>query len=749
MQVEIKFIGVQTHEQTPELALYAIDARGAAKKLVAGTAGKLDLGNDPGRHIKGIIAIGPNVPDPGKLDAKLLVKFSAAQELPTWEKNPVVEIPAQWWRQWLHFTICLAGKVSKCFPFFFEKTSLLKGLALGRIPFPPIERCYPICNGVVEVWESTCCCFPFLISDVPSLIAKLKAFLTANPVMFPPAPRPDPDPGPIDRLAEKRVNRAIAAGNVDLRFAPNPQLHQDLQVLEASSQQEAVQYFVTHPSLWPIWCRCTSSQLGDAALQPDGSFQFCFEQFPFILWNCYRSYFYKVYQQQNGQLVCIYDGAAAHQYFAADDFANLSTLSGSACTNPQPIPGTDFVVLQQIGATSTHTLHSNYGVPDASGNDTTQTGPYSVATPPVNGGLVNANDAPWCKTLDFMLYFDPGMQGLGAYYYRMSVAPADLNGNPVGTMQPLQNAIAWSKYALGTSGVETDPQTLGPQPPITNSVGAFVQDLYVIPYNSATIQPVGSTSPDQDWEPGQFHQYFDTTTLNPSASPPPGPGNGRFLVAVEIFNSGGDRMVPPGVTPEPGDVAVSFEFLRLMPILTGAGSTTTVPFAALTHLIWADNRPVVGEIDNFNLAGSSSAAECQFLTGDGDEAFQVGYRAYHAVLGDPNPPNPLPPSTFMSSFVLWWERGLNGGTGTLDSGADSDQPPTRGGGSPELSPAANGLLSTLLPNPLPPATIPVEFPIACSFAIELDVYSKHTDGTYHYDDLDAHVLAAVALSRTS
>jgi hypothetical protein len=29
------------------------------------------------------------------------------------------------------------------------------------------------------------------------------------------------------------------------------------------------------------------------------------------------------------------------------------------------------------------------------------------------------------------------------------------------------------------------------------------------------------------------------------------------------------------------------------------------------------------------------------------------------------------------------------------------------------------------------------------------VYSKHTDGTYHYDDLDAYIPAAVALSRTS
>jgi hypothetical protein len=36
-------------------------------------------------------------------------------------------------------------------------------------------------------------------------------------------------------VAVANVNRAIAAGKVDLRFAPNLELHQDLQALQASS----------------------------------------------------------------------------------------------------------------------------------------------------------------------------------------------------------------------------------------------------------------------------------------------------------------------------------------------------------------------------------------------------------------------------------------------------------------------------------------------------------------------------------
>jgi hypothetical protein len=105
--------GVQPNEQTPNLALYAIDARGKAAKLVAGAKGQIDLGADTGR-ITGTIALGPDVPDPSTLDASVLQKFSAAQVLPVWTKNPEVELPAQVRRQWLIFRVCVAGKVSKC-----------------------------------------------------------------------------------------------------------------------------------------------------------------------------------------------------------------------------------------------------------------------------------------------------------------------------------------------------------------------------------------------------------------------------------------------------------------------------------------------------------------------------------------------------------------------------------------------------------------------------------------------------------
>jgi len=591
----------------------------------------------------------------------------------------------------------------------------------------------PICNGVVEVWESTCCCFPFLLEDVPVLISKIQEVLAQNPVMFPPPPRQD---APASRALKASVDKAIATGKADLRYLPNTQLSQDLQVLQSSSAADAVSYVQSHPSLWRIWCNCSTAKLAETPLNPDGSFQYCYNQYLYFWPICWRSFFYKVKQFVGGSWVYIYDGSAAHQYFSADEIANLSTLLGNACGGVQPPPGTDFVILQQIGSTLSYALHSNYGGVDGANNDLTQTGPYSVQTPPASGGLVNGNNAPWCKNLYFMLYFDPGMEALGAKYYRMSIAPADLHGNPVGAMQPLQNAVAWLKYVEvivgGNLEIAVLPQTLGP-----NTVGA-VNGLFQIPYNA-----------DADWLSGQAHQYYDTTTLNSAASGVPGPGSGRFLLAVEIFDSAGNRLVPPGVTPGVGDAAASFQYLR-MTAPPGPGSTANVPYAALTHLFWADNRRVHGEIDNFSLNGVTSNAQCQFLSGAASDSFQVGFRAYHAVLGDdgatppvPPTPNPLPPTSFMESYNLTWERGLNGPSGTFDSGGDIDvgspltpAPPQ----APQQSPAANGLLSNLLgPPPTPP-------PTACSFAIDLYVTSKHTDGSSHFDDLDFEVLAAVALS---
>src|SRR5262249_2908044 len=223
--------------------------------------------------------------------------------------------------------------------------------------------------------------------------------------------------------------------------------------------------------------------------------------------NCRRSYFYKVKQWQGGRWVYIYDGATAHQYFNASDFATLSTFLGLTCGQLPPPDGTDFATLQAIGSTPAYDLTSHYGGVGGGGVDLTQTGAYSVVAPPANGGLVGAGDAPWAKTLSFLLYFHPDLKNLGAHYYRMSVVAADSTGAPLGGATPevIVNSVSWQKFVLVGLNWEVEVQALGPKV----SAGNAVAGLFEIPYNA-----------DAFWLGGQYHQSLDTTKY----------ADGRYLV---------------------------------------------------------------------------------------------------------------------------------------------------------------------------------------------------------------------------
>ncbi|MGZ4853717.1 MAG: hypothetical protein ACXVKH_00740 [Candidatus Angelobacter sp.] len=572
-----------------------------------------------------------------------------------------------------------------------------------------------MCNGIVEVWERTCCCFPILIPQVPVIIQRLKKLIEQEPIKFPPPPPPPlGDPGPIDQAALQNVNRALALGQVDPLVVPNTELHTDLLTMQSLPADQALQYFQSRPSLWPIWCHCSSAKKGETVLNPDGSFNLCFWEFPFfpILSFCRKSYFYKVKQLVNGQWVYVYDGVAAHQYFTADQFASLSTFRGQGCGQTTPPPGEDFATLQNIGFTPSYNINSHYAGQTLAGVDLTQTGAINLATPPDNGGLQLGDDAPWGKTLSILLYFHDGLQtpAIGAVYYRLSAVAADNNGNPLGgaTPQPITNPVSWNKFVDVGGHFELAAEGLGPQ------IVGGATGLFKIPYGP-------------EWLNGQFHQTLDTALYaNHNAM-----GNPRYMLILELFDSAGKRIVPTGASTKPGGLASDaerpFNFLRLMSA-SGPNSTSTVPYASLAHLLWFDNRPCYGAIEDFDMNGTPSSEQCQFLRGPADSEFQVGYRAFHTVMGDSNPP----PRTFMQSYSVTYHRGLNGPSGTLDSGGDTNQPSGMFGGPNVKTPAAT--FHSLLGDQT-----------ACSFAINLDVSCKHTNGFGHIYDYDVHQEAAVAI----
>jgi hypothetical protein len=737
MAYKVTLVGAQAHEQTPAIAVYEVDARGrVGRKIAVVTDGQLDLPAD--RTV--VVAFGPDVADVATLDPKGLVTVRLADQLPIWERNNDILLPPNWWRGWLGFEICVSGNTYRCFPFILEREAL-RAVALGQLrPVFP-ERCEPLCDATVEIWASTTCCGPFLITDVPKLIANLSAFLQANPVMFP----PPPSPGPVERSLVRRVGAALGAGKISTSFVPSPALSMHLQTLESLTPQDAVTYIEAHPSLWPFWCDTSSGYIGETAVNPDGSFSFCYRHYPFFLFNCRTSYFYKVKQYVNGAWQYIYDGSAANQYFSADEVANLYAQTGQLCYQPPILPaGT--ATLQQIGFIPAYDFNSHWVSTPASGPnagiDQTQIGDGVMAPLPQNAGLGLADGAPWAETIWIMLNFDPGLKSAGAYYYRLSTVQADPSGSgkPINgaTLRPITNAVAWNYQDDSVFPPMTKTLPLGPSALATPG-------LFIIPYPG-----------DRNWygnadNSGFYHQTLNTASLANAIAGGPGQGNGQFLLILELFDSSGNRLVPTGTGTEPGDVDADFSFVRLIaapPVTPPALTDAIVNLPSLTHIIWVDNRPVVAEIVNFQ--SSTGTQVCQTLTAAASAQFTVGYQAYHTVMCDSSP-SPIPATTFIASYAMSWEKGLAGGTGILVEANEFSVPgniPPPLVNAPTNCPVGVNFASTsAADNPLAADNTfgnLLGTDTFCAFSISLSVQPKHTNG---FSTLSPVVnTAAVALS---
>ncbi len=720
MKLTVKFVGAEPNEQTPNVAFYQVNASGqVTHKIGVARDSQLEVSAEFTKQRSAVVGLGPDVDDISTLDPKSLLQLRVSDQVAAWEKNEELIIPSLWWRQWIFFTVCVSGKASKYRLWLFDveaiKANALASRSLLRFP----EICTPLCNAVVEVWEDICCCWPIPVIDIPIIIANLQRLLEEEPIQFPPVPNP-PDPAPFNRVAIDSVQRALAQGKTPFLFAPNTDLARHLQNLKSMSAEEAIRYIEINPPLWRFWCHCSSYKVGETTVNPDGTFNFCWKQFPFLLINCRRSYFYKVKQWDGVSWVYIYDGAAAHQYFNADQFANLQTFLGQGCGQAPPPPGTDFAMLQQIGSTSSYLLHSNWNGATAADVDLTQTSEFGLNSPPSSGGLLDFSgytNAPLAQTLSFLLFFHPGLEALGAFYYRLSIVAADSTGNPQGgaTPAPIMNSVAWSQWVIDSHG------NWVPQAQVLGPVSKGTQNgLFQIPYLDDAL-----------WLGDQFHQYLDSTKY----------ANGRYLLVLELFDNAGNRLVPVGAPADAGDKPTNFTFLRWL-TASGTDSTATVPYAALTHLLWFDNRPVYGKIEDLDVDGTPSSAECQFLSGPGDSQFQVGFRAVHAVMGDPSP-NPIPPATFMQDYSIGWSEGLGGPSGTLCTvplpactAGDVNQPATMFTG-PNVKTLPVTFATLLGP---PPA------PQACAFTVNLAVHCKHTNGSSHIYAYDVYPEASFAVS---
>lgn len=573
-------------------------------------------------------------------------------------------------------------------------------------------RCYPVCIGRVEVWRRICCCDPWIVFDprIPELIKELEYLVQRIP-RDPIPPIPDPDPGPLlaagpseNPFADSVLFREGALDERSVRAA------EDLRAIRALSDEQIPAYINARPHLFCRRYDCGSPvKVAEGELGPDGVFNICWRTFPFLLRRgCNEEYAYIVRQPFGPFWLTIYNGVTAGHWF--DDDANPTLTSYSPFAyGCRGNPSGNFVFLDLIGDTGAHELVT----PDADSAT-------SVNTPAYNSGLVFPAPNPaaaegtdlnrnWGGTLKLNFLFSEGMQDVGAKYYRVSIIEANAFGDPTGTRYYCDSGLSWNKAVPdGGGGVDIVPVSLGPT---SAGSGANTQNfLYEIPYD---------TNPTTEWNAGQYHAHVNTNDLrwtNPDV---------RHLIMLEVFDENGRRLRPQG-TPATGlggaETTAEFTFRRRY---QETGATANVPFGALTHMFWWDNRDVFADIVDLRRNGLIFNAECLFFGGDVNTTFSVGYRAYH------------PREPFQLYHRITWRRGLGStafSSGTLQPTNPNNvgQPPALPGGS-----ATNTFGQMLRPDLDPDRR-------KCAFTAFLHILNKRTDGDdlgfQHRTDTAAFVL---------
>lgn len=615
------------------------------------------------------------------------------------------------WRPWLQFTRCVGGNVRRCRPFTIVLDDILASRGLAALPavrkatnFRPITRypflrCQPICFGRVEVYKRICCCRPPIVFDPGDLPIEVNPdFPFPTPEdpfgpIGPIGPRPGPDPAPFALrnlvLTEGAIDEA-KIGRLQARAFPK------------ATTAERLRDFV---QLYPFfWCQCSTPKLvGTGFVQNNGVFSVCWKEPPtFLLPECHEEFAYIVKQPHGGSFVTIYNGVAANQWFHAGDAPTLTSYSPIAIgCRDSDVPGDGvgpFVVLEDIGATPSHRLETP-----------TQTSFQSVGAPAYNSGLLDpvVNPAAALGQLrnrnlggDVALqyHFTESMRAIGAVYYRIQVARADGSGSPIGSFAPVA-PMTWATWKLNTAtpgSVALGPHTAGGQ-----------NDLSFIPYDIGnTGVPIG---PNEEWQDGQYHGVIPTG----------GFANGRYLVMLEVFNAAGARLKPTGAPATEAGNAAGFTFRRW----NVPASTVAVPFSALTHMLWWDNRHAVADIVDIRLNAAASSDQCQFLEGGPGATVQIGYRAFH--------PQPGVPS-FLHNHSLVITRGLNGPSWQVANPPEAEV----GEGGPAHPSVAKTLFELLGDEPVGHQK--------CAFAVNLNAHVKTTNGAGTLTNLNASETAAFA-----
>ncbi|TFW28936.1 hypothetical protein [Massilia horti] len=713
IELRVTFVDLGCNEQPPQFGAYQLDDAGRPIRKIGAYDGKV-FRIEPA-NVQ-LFALGPNVDDLSSLQADNLITYRLPQKIDEWRNGAV--LARDIWSRFIPLFTCVTGTVRKCRPWYwqlFDDIRLAPALSLMQstrikpitaevnqhIVFP--FGCLPVCDGMVEVYERECCC-PYI--PIPILLDRLREILRHLPIPLPDPIPTGPDPTPITaRMVQTQASTLQArAAQLDFSAIPPENLHTDYLALRTMSNEMATQYVQQRTYLWPLFCQCSVRKVAQTSIQPGGRFDVCFLRPPRRP-NCVITYAYKVKQIINGVLTVVYDGLAAHQYFGASEPANIRTYNPvvRTCADgpgyPPPNDGAPFVMLEYV--TGPGTRHFNFPV---------QKGEKQVDTLGANHGTYTtsyAPDCPWATRLGLRLWFSPDLEPIATYYRLTAYAVDSASGLAVGAPNVLKDSVTWDKFVTDQI---VGPETLGPV-----SVGTE-QNLFRIPYWNNT---------DHRYLSGQFHQVWNTASSNFP--------DGKYMLIIEVFDKSGNRIKPTGA-PGAGTPA-NFQFRRWQ----SAIETQSVPFADVAHIFWIDNTPVSGKIVDLRKGGIANTGECQYMSGPGSTTFAIGFKAYH-VHGVTTYPTSPDDDSFMASYSIHWQRGLNGNTGTLGPAAGGNNHTDVGEDGVPVSSGtetfANMLTSmgTVLQR--------------CTFSVSLYVAAKHFDGYGRISAYDYPQTASFALEIT-
>lgn len=725
LQASFELVGLGDAPRPP-LRVYIVDPLGKREPLELSNAGQFMLDEE---HVGKGYALELGGPGGGETR-----RFSYDQFVKTIKADHVYRLSEMVWKGLPLWNRCVTGQVEVCWhrPPFLQVAEV----AIERIQFDDIapmltasdlisgvrrlfRQCQPVCNGKVEVFLRTCCCPVLRPIDPVVVIKDLCRIIHCEEIQWPRKPWPDPGPLRIRRLDEamepayelkvatlRALKRATAAED-----AASPvevlKAARHLYALQQLTPERQVEYIQLHAELLYCCCTCSTSKVAEGYIQQDGKFDICFHAASWLRLGCSQRVQYRVSQIQEGGWVVIYDGVATGESFPLDDEAVLH-----ASANADPCPGvhdwgpTPFVILERIGNTWADTLiHSTDQDGEAAGLPT-WVGPLAAHDGLANEGPVASTSGPynqpWGKTLSLGYQFHPGLQALGAKYYRTRVIRVGSNGQPLGgpgaVNFTMTGALSWRKY-YNPPG----PDDVGVQwVPLNNPVVNGIEGLYTIPFPDL-VYP---------WLGGQWHAAVVTDQLVDGSPRMP---NGRYLFVVDIFDAAGKRLVPAG-SLEPaaaGEVAAAFQDPRLDgPIDAAFSHTSVVPHRALAGLFRVDNLAAYADIEAIRHNTTDSNANCQFLVGPSSDTVQLRYSAYQA-------------DGFQWYHHVWFKQGLTGpitylpkNTANVVSG---------------LTPALQ--FADLLPG----------VDTKCAFAANLRVYVRHTNGIGRILEYDREDQAAFAL----